>query len=42
VPTAFGVTLPTNDLLWWIPFTMILLAARREALASSRSNSNRS
>jgi acetyl esterase/lipase len=42
VPTAFGVTLPTNDLLWWIPFTMILLAARREALASSRSNGNRS
>ena len=34
VPAAFGVTLPTNDLLWWIPFAMILLAARREALAS--------
>ncbi len=34
VPVAFGVTLPTNDLLWWIPFAMILLAARREALAS--------
>ena len=24
VPAAFGVTLPTNDLIWWIPFTMIL------------------
>jgi acetyl esterase/lipase len=35
VPVAFGVTLPTNDLLWWIPFAMILLAARREALASA-------
>lgn len=29
VPPAFGVTLPTNDLLWWVPFTMILLAAWR-------------
>ena len=36
VPVAFGVTLPTNDLLWWIPFAMILLAARREALASTQ------
>lgn len=35
VPVAFGVTLPTNDLLWWIPFTMILLAARREACGSA-------
>ncbi|MGA0038646.1 MAG: alpha/beta hydrolase [Pirellulales bacterium] len=39
VPVEFGVTLPTNDLLWWIPFTMILLAARREALASPSSAS---
>jgi peroxiredoxin len=29
VPAAFGVTLPTNDLVWWIPFTLILWAAAR-------------
>jgi small multidrug resistance pump len=27
VPPAFGVTLPTNDLLWWIPFALILRQA---------------
>jgi small multidrug resistance pump len=26
-PTEFGWTIITNDLIWWIPFTMILLAA---------------
>jgi hypothetical protein len=31
VPVAFGVTLPTNDLVWWVPFTLILLHARRSA-----------
>lgn len=41
VPLAFGVTLPTNDLLWWIPFAMILLAARREALASGSASASR-
>ena len=25
VPPAFGWTLPTNDLLWWIPFALIPL-----------------
>jgi len=30
VPPAFGWTLPTNDLLWWIPFGMILLHAWRQ------------
>ena len=29
VPPAFGVTLPTNDLIWWIPFALILHAAWR-------------
>jgi len=29
VPVAFGVTLPTNDLIWWIPFTAILWHAFR-------------
>jgi small multidrug resistance pump len=28
VPAAFGVTLPTNDLVWWVPFALILLHAR--------------
>jgi hypothetical protein len=27
IPWAFGVTIPTNDLLWWIPFALILRAA---------------
>jgi small multidrug resistance pump len=27
VPVEFGVTLPTNDLIWWVPFGMILWAA---------------
>ena len=27
VPAAFGVTLPTNDLVWWVPFALILRAA---------------
>ncbi|MEM9914276.1 MAG: AhpC/TSA family protein [Planctomycetota bacterium] len=26
---AFGWTIPTNDLIWWVPFAMILLAAFR-------------
>ena len=30
----FGLTIPTNDLLWWIPFTGILLAARRASRAA--------
>jgi hypothetical protein len=29
VPPAFGVTLPTNDLVWWVPFALILLHAAR-------------
>lgn len=27
VPVEFGYTLPTNDLIWWIPFFLILRAA---------------
>jgi hypothetical protein len=30
VPAAFGWTLPTNDLLWWIPFALILIHAWRQ------------
>jgi hypothetical protein len=29
VPPAFGWTLPTNDLVWWIPFALILIHAWR-------------
>jgi hypothetical protein len=29
VPLAFGWTLPTNDLVWWIPFALILIHAWR-------------
>jgi len=29
VPAAFGVTLPTNDLVWWVPFALILWRAWR-------------
>ena len=34
VPAAFGVTLPTNDLVWWVPFTVILLHAWRSHAAA--------
>jgi peroxiredoxin len=30
VPLRFGLTLLTNDLLWWVPFTLILRHAYRE------------
>ncbi|MEM6334818.1 MAG: alkyl hydroperoxide reductase [Planctomycetota bacterium] len=26
---AFGYTIPTNDLIWWLPFTLILVHAWR-------------
>ncbi len=29
VPPAFGVTLPTNDLVWWVPFGMMLYHAAK-------------
>ena len=35
VPPAFGWTLPTNDLLWWIPFTLILIHAWRRHRGAS-------
>jgi hypothetical protein len=28
LPWAFGVTIITNDLVWWVPFGLILLRAR--------------
>ncbi len=29
-PVAFGLTILTNDLIWWIPFSMILLDAAKK------------
>jgi hypothetical protein len=29
-PPLFGITILTNDLLWWIPFFLILLGAYRQ------------
>lgn len=29
VPAAFGVTIPTNDVIWWMPFALILVHAAR-------------
>lgn len=37
-PPLFGLTILTNDLLWWIPFTMILLDAAKYQRANRRSN----
>ena len=31
VPLEFGLTLLTNDLIWWVPFALILLGAARHA-----------
>ena len=36
-PLAFGVTILTNDLVWWVPFALILWRARRRHAASSTS-----
>lgn len=33
----FGANILTNDLIWWIPFGLMLLAARRAWLDSIRS-----
>lgn len=30
-PPAFGLTILTNDLIWWAPFTLMLLKARQAA-----------
>lgn len=34
-PVAMGFTILTNDLIWWVPFTLILLNARRQELSSA-------
>ena len=39
LPWSMGVTILTNDLLWWIPFAMILWHAAKSAQAQPRSKS---
>lgn len=34
VPSSFGYTILTNDLVWWIPFTLTLLGAYRATNAA--------
>lgn len=29
VPLGFAYTLPTNDLIWWVPFALMLIDARK-------------
>jgi peroxiredoxin len=36
LPWSFGATIVTNDLIWWIPFTLILRHAYRGFLADGR------
>jgi len=31
LPWRFGLICLSNDLIWWVPFTLILVAARRRA-----------
>jgi hypothetical protein len=35
-PPAFGLTILTNDLIWWVPFALILLDAYRHERARGR------
>lgn len=35
-PWAFGATILTNDLIWWVPFTLILRGAWRAAATEQR------
>jgi len=37
-PPLFGLTILTNDILWWIPFAMILWDAAKHPSADQRSN----
>ncbi|MCU0247309.1 MAG: AhpC/TSA family protein [Bryobacter sp.] len=36
MPLRFGATIITNDLVWWVPFGLILLAAYRNSLGRRR------
>jgi len=33
IPLEFGYTMLTNDLIWWLPFILILKASRRQHLS---------
>jgi hypothetical protein len=35
-PWSFGITILTNDLIWWYPFTMLLLIAWRAERGKKR------
>ena len=39
LPASWGWTILTNDLIWWFPFALILLAARRAARPAADSGS---
>lgn len=34
LPWSFGYTILTNDLIWWLPFTLMLIAAANHAIKS--------
>ena len=36
LPWSWGWTIIANDLVWWVPFALILVAARRSALGNRR------
>ncbi len=36
VPWRFGITIITNDLIWWIPFALILRAAYRSRFIATQ------
>jgi hypothetical protein len=38
LPISFGWTIITNDLIWWIPFGLILAAAYEETLGKKRTS----
>lgn len=40
-PPQFGITILTNDLIWWAPFALILRAAWRRKLAQEESTAER-
>jgi small multidrug resistance pump len=36
LPLQMGITIIFNDLIWWVPFAMLLLHARRRSLVSEK------
>ena len=41
VPATFGWTILPNDLIWWLPFTLILISARKAAVQTLSAEGNR-